>query len=168
MYIPLKWFPKHSSLVMFLLTGQLADGGRPNFLIIITIRRRRRRRRRRALKGVIQDFLQSPHSAANCLQHVRSSGPGAIVCKSRATHRALITWKCHVTCHLVWRDSSAIKFDRVDIALFELYFIGWTIKPMKEGRKPEYLEKTPGDELYKMPHTTARRFKPQARLEPTQ
>ena len=32
---------------------------------------------------------------------------------------------------------------------------------MKEGRKPEYPEKTPGDELQKMPHV--RRFKPQAR-----
>ena len=39
---------------------------------------------------------------------------------------------------------------------------------MKEGRKPEYPEKTPGDELQKMPHNTARRFKPQARLEPAQ
>ena len=39
---------------------------------------------------------------------------------------------------------------------------------MKEWRKPEYPEKTPGDELQKMPHTTARRFKPQARLEPAQ
>ena len=40
---------------------------------------------------------------------------------------------------------------------------------MKEGRKPEYPEKTPGDELKKkMPHTIARRFKPQARLEPAQ
>ena len=37
---------------------------------------------------------------------------------------------------------------------------------MKEGRKPEYPEKTPGDLLQKMPHTTARTFKPQARLEP--
>ena len=27
----------------------------------------------------------SPHCAANRLQHVRSSGPGAIVCKSRAS-----------------------------------------------------------------------------------
>ena len=64
-----------------------------------------------AFKGAILDFLQSPHSAANCLQHARSSGSGAIVCKSRATHQALITCKCHVTCHLVRRDSSAIKFD---------------------------------------------------------
>ena len=39
-----------------------------------------------AFKGAIQDFLQSPHSAANCLQHARSSGPSAVVCKSRATH----------------------------------------------------------------------------------
>ena len=69
-----------------------------------------------AFKGAIRDFRQSPHSAANCLQHARSSGPGAIVCKSRATHRALIMCKCHVTCHLVRRDSSAIKFDRVEIA----------------------------------------------------
>ena len=33
-----------------------------------------------AFKGAIRDFLQSPHSAANCLQHIRSSGPSAIVC----------------------------------------------------------------------------------------
>ena len=39
---------------------------------------------------------------------------------------------------------------------------------MKEGRKPECPEKAPGDELQKIPHTTARNFKPQARLEPAQ
>ena len=39
---------------------------------------------------------------------------------------------------------------------------------MKEGKKPEYLEKTPVEELQKMPHTTAWRLKPQARLEPMQ
>ena len=53
-------------------------------------------------KGAIRDFfffffLQSPHSAANCLQFARSSGPGAIVCKSRATHPSLITCNmCYV------------------------------------------------------------------------
>ena len=51
-----------------------------------------------AFKGAIRDFLQSPHSAANCLQHARSSGPGVIVCKSRATHRALIT--CNMSCYV--------------------------------------------------------------------
>ena len=39
---------------------------------------------------------------------------------------------------------------------------------MKEGRKPEYPEKTSSDKLQKMPHTKAQRFKPQARLKPTQ
>ena len=49
-----------------------------------------------AFKGAIWDFLQSSHCATNRLQHVRSSGPGAIVCKSRATHRVLIT--CNMSC----------------------------------------------------------------------
>ena len=44
-----------------------------------------------AFKDAIRDFLQSPHCAANRLQYVRSSGPGAIVCKSCVTHPALIT-----------------------------------------------------------------------------
>ena len=60
-----------------------------------------------AFKGAIRDFLQSPHSAANCFQHVRSSGPGAIVCKSRATHRALIT--CIMSCDVraTWYERTA-------------------------------------------------------------
>ena len=66
-------------------------------------------------------------------------------------------------CHLVQRDNSAIKFDRVEIALILALF--YWLKPMKEGRKPEYREKTPDDELQKIPHTKARKFKPQARLE---
>ena len=42
------------------------------------------------------EILQSHHCAANCIQHVRSSGQDAIVCKSRATHRALIA--CSMSC----------------------------------------------------------------------
>ena len=38
---------------------------------------------------------------------------------------------------------------------------------MKEGRKPEYPEKTPDNELHKMPHTKAWKSKPQLRLQPT-
>ena len=37
---------------------------------------------------------------------------------------------------------------------------------MKEGRKPEYPEKTPDDELQKKPYAKAPKFKPQSRLEP--
>ena len=51
-----------------------------------------------AFKGAIRDVLQSPHSAVNCLQHARSSGPGEFVCKSRATHRALIM--CNMSCYV--------------------------------------------------------------------
>ena len=51
-----------------------------------------------AFKGAIRDFLQSPHSAENRLQHARSSGPGGIVCNSRATQRALIT--CNMSCYV--------------------------------------------------------------------
>ena len=32
-----------------------------------------------AFKGAFRDFLQSPHSAVNCLRHVRSSDLGTIV-----------------------------------------------------------------------------------------
>ena len=48
-----------------------------------------------AFKG---DFLQSPQCAANRLLHVRSNDPGTTVCKSRATHRALIT--CNMSCYV--------------------------------------------------------------------
>ena len=37
---------------------------------------------------------------------------------------------------------------------------------MKEGKEPEYLEKTPDDELQKMTQSKARKSKPQPRLEP--
>ena len=53
-------------------------------------------------KGAIQDFVQSPHCAANCLQHVRSSGQGAIACKSRATHQGIIA--CNTSC---WYEETA-------------------------------------------------------------
>ena len=39
---------------------------------------------------------------------------------------------------------------------------------MKAGRKPEYPEKTPCDELQKVPYTKARKSKPQERVEPAQ
>ena len=47
--------------------------------------------------------VQSPHCAANCLQHTCSSDPGAIVCKLSATHRALITY---VSC-TTWYEGTA-------------------------------------------------------------
>ena len=44
------------------------------------------------LKGAIHDFVFSFLAVPrNCLKHVRTNGQGAIVRKSRATHRAFIT-----------------------------------------------------------------------------
>ena len=56
-----------------------------------------------------------------------------------------------------WYEGTAqlLSLTELKSHLFELYYIGWTIKQMKEGRKPEHPEKTPGDEVQKMPHTTA-------------
>ena len=56
-----------------------------------------------ALKGAVQD---SPHCAANCLRHVRSSTPGTIACKSCATHRALIT--CNMLCATCYEGTAQL------------------------------------------------------------
>ena len=71
-----------------------------------------------------------------------------------------------VVCHVVRRDSSSIKCDRVRIT-FSFVLFDWLKRlTYKEGRRPEYPEKTPEDQLQKMPHTKARKFKPQPKLEP--
>ena len=70
-------------------------------------------------------------SCANHVQHIE--------CLSHAA------W--HVTCHVVRIDSSAIKFDRVEIAFIWAWLYWLKHSPMKEGRKPEYPDKIPGKEL---------------------
>ena len=78
---------------IFLFQWKSVDLGQfPCLYIFIIIRRRI------ALKGAIQDFLQSPHCTANHLQHLRWSGPGAIVSKSRAPHWVLIM--CYMSCYI--------------------------------------------------------------------
>ena len=57
-------------------------------------------------------FLPSPHCATNCVQHVLSSGQGAIVCKSRAICDC-VTW---------YKGTAQLKFDRVEIALILVLF----------------------------------------------
>ena len=107
-----------------------------------------------ALRTVSDTYAQVAQAqpCANHMQHIeRLSRASVMLCAT-------------------WYEGTAqlLNLTELNSHLFELYFIGWTINPMKEGRKPEYPEKIPGNELQKMPHTTARRFKPQARLEPAQ
>ena len=54
-----------------------------------------------AVKGANRDF--SPHCAANCLQHVRSSGPGAVVQHIR---RLL----CNVLCYIPRRTKGQLSY----------------------------------------------------------
>ena len=61
----------------------------------------------------------------------------------------------HAVCHVVRRDSSAVKFDSVEIAFLKLYLYGLKLLSDERGGGPEYPEKTPDDELQKMPHTKA-------------
>ena len=116
------------------------------------------------LKGVIRDFLQSPHCAARCLLHVHSSDQGAIVCKSRATHLALITYNMW---DMIRRDSSAITFGRLEIAFTLSVFYRLTPLTDEGWEETGVPGETPDDELQKMPHTKARKFEPHTRLEPS-
>ena len=79
------------------------------------------------------NFIQSPHSVLICLQHVRSSGQGAIVCKSCAQDPALIMCKCHVTCHLVQRDSSATKFQSLNHIYFSFILLAEPLNRRRRG-----------------------------------
>ena len=66
-----------------------------------------------AFHGAIRDFLQSPHCAANRLQHY-AQVTRAQSCANHVQHiEPLSRATCCVTCHVVRRDSSASKLDRV-------------------------------------------------------
>ena len=62
-------------------------------------------------------FLQCPHYVANCLQHVRWSCQGLVVCKSCAAHQTLIMCsmlcaccsKVQLSCY-VWQGLNRIYF----------------------------------------------------------
>ena len=61
----------------------------------------------------------------------------------------------HVVLRAPWYEGTAqlLSLTEFKSHLLGLYFIGRTIIPMREGRKPEYPEKTPGDEFQEMPYT---------------
>ena len=111
-------------------------------------------------------FLQSPHCPTNCLQHVRSSGQGEIMCTSRATYRVLIT--CNMLC-ASWYERTAQRLSLTEFKsrLFGFILLAETINRWKREETRVPGKKTPDDGLQKMPHTKTRKFKPQRRLKPT-
>ena len=66
------------------------------------------------VKGAVPDCLQSPHWAANCLQHKHSSGRDTIVCKSHAPHQVLIA--CNFSC-ATWYEGTAQLFSLTEFKL---------------------------------------------------
>ena len=61
------------------------------------------------------------HSCANHVQH-------QITCNTSSAYHVQ-----HVVCHLVRRDSSAVKFDRVEISFISALSYWLSHPPMKEG-----------------------------------
>ena len=86
-----------------------------------------------AFTGTVRDFLQSPRCATDYLQHLRSSAPGTIVCKSRATRQVLVT--CNVMLHPSWYEGTVqlLSLTELKSHLFELYFFDWTINRLRRG-----------------------------------
>ena len=85
------------------------------------------------MPGTVSNTYAQVALAQSCVNYVQH-----IEWLSRASVMLRATWNEGTAQLLSWTELKS--------HLFELYFTGWTIKPMKEGRKPEYPEKTPGDE----------------------
>ena len=104
-----------------------------------------------AFKGAIRDFftISSQHRELSPTRTLK--WPGRNPCANHVQHIERLS-RANVMLRATWYEGTAqlLSLTELKVDLFELYFIGWTIKPMKEGRKQEYPEKTPGDELQKI------------------
>ena len=100
------------------------------------------------LFGIFYNLLSAPRTVSNMYAQVAR----AQSCANHVRHIERLS-RASVMLRATWYEGTAqlLSLTELKSHLFELYFIGWTIKLMKEGRKPEYPEKTPGDELQKMP-----------------
>ena len=89
-------------------------------------------------KGAVWDLFQSPHCAVSHLQHVRSSGLGAVVYKSCATHRALIT--CNISCSgmSIFRFSAEFRFFFFDFPLFWKWFSAFFFEKSPPPPPPKF------------------------------
>ena len=98
-----------------------------------------------ALKGAIQDFLQSPHCAANRLQHVRSSGSGAnraqITCNTSSAYHMQ-----HVVLRATWYEGTAQPLSLTEFTL-RLRFI-LLAEPLTNEGSPVHLHSLPSALLF--------------------
>ena len=68
------------------------------------------------MERCISRFLQSPHCALNCLQHIHLNGQRANVYKSPATHRVLI--RCSMSCAMWYKGKAPL----ISLTEFKLHF----------------------------------------------
>ena len=72
------------------------------------------------LTGANRDFLQSPHSAANRLQHISSGRNGVqITCKTSGAYHVQ-----HAVYHVVRRTAQLMNLTKLKLHLFQLCFTG--------------------------------------------
>ena len=116
-----------------------------------------------ALKGAIQDFfflfLQSPKCPATCPQHVRSSDQDAILFKSLATHRALITY--NMSC-ATWYKGTAQLLSVTEFKSHLFLALFYWLKPLTDEGGNRSTRRKPLMTSLRKCH----KFKPQPRLEP--
>ena len=73
-------------------------------------------------------FLQSPLCFAGCLQNVRSSGQGAIMCNTSSAYHAQ-----YAVCHVTRRDSSAQLEKSRNRIYFSFIFLAETTDRSRRG-----------------------------------
>ena len=111
-----------------------------------------------AMKSAIRDFynlLTAPRTV--CSAYAKRSRHNQILpCNISSSYRMSCATRCKGTAQLS-------SFTELKSQLFSFRLLTETDGGGEETGVPE---KTPYDELQKMPHTKVRRFKPQPRLEP--
>ena len=122
-----------------------------------------------AFKGAIREFLQSPHCAANRLQHLRSSGPGRyrvqITCNTSSVYHVQ-----HVVLRATWYEGTAQLLNLTEFKsnLFELHFVGRIISRWKSGGNLSTRRKPLATSFRKCHILKPEDSSTKARLEPTQ
>ena len=98
----------------------------------------------RSYSRFFYNLVTVPWTVSNTYAQVAGAKP----CANHVQHIERLS-HASVMLRTTWYKGTAqlLSLTELKSHLFEHYFIGWTIKPMKEGRKPEYPEKTPGDNL---------------------
>ena len=90
------------------------------------------------LKGAVRVcfFFYNLLTAPRTVSNTYAQAARAQSCANHVQYIERLSRAARVTCQIVGRSSSAVQFDRVEIALFQLFFFFFWLnhQPMKEGR----------------------------------